>query len=306
MSSLNIDIDIDIAQLNASTGSGSNRRAHPGSDLPNAWVDRSKPTLAKEKATNDDKSGTVKRFYPKYHEYWDADQQSYKYLNEFLVQNKDWLDDFAAVAEADGRKRPQRMNREDLEKEIEKIRNRVKDRASRASEIITQDDAEGAISCWLNLLGIDPARHRATNLMVRVGRRVGEHVVMCLKAHFKSPRPSQLCLAINPLIDAPTTPSFPAGHALQAYLISYLLLDSLPELPQHDAPDLEHPENWSGMLFKLAERVSDNRVVAGIHYPVDSDAGKAVAIACFKKLRGLDSIKELKGKIKEDEFPQYT
>lgn len=218
MSSLNIDIDIDIAQLNASTGSGTNRRAHPGSDLPNAWVDRSKATLAKEKETNDDKNDdTIKRYYPEYHEYWDADLQSYKYLNDFLVQNKDWLAEFAGVAEY-GRKRPQRMNRKELEEQITDIRNRVKDRASRASEIINQDDAEGAISSWLNLLGIDPARNRATNLMVRVGRRVGEHVVMCLKAHFKSPRPSQLCLAINPLIDAPTTPSFPAGHALQAYL----------------------------------------------------------------------------------------
>jgi membrane-associated phospholipid phosphatase len=137
-----------------------------------------------------------------------------------------------------------------------------------------------------------------------VGRRVGEHVVMCLKDEFKSPRPSQLCLALYPLIDAPATPSFPAGHALQAYLISYLLADSLPSLPQH-AMAMTDLENATGLLFDIAARVSDNRVVAGIHYPVDIAAGKAVAIACFEKLRTLGDVVTLKGGVRE-EFSQYA
>ena len=62
---------------------------------------------------------------------------------------------------------------------------------------------------------------------------------MCLKVDFKSPRPSQLCPAITPMIDPPATPSYPAGHAVQAYLISLLLAYSfsdpraLTNLPQH-------------------------------------------------------------------------
>jgi membrane-associated phospholipid phosphatase len=183
------------------------------------------------------------------------------------------------------------------------ILNRVKDRASRASEILVQDGAEGAIGCWLNILGIDPVRHPATNLLLRIGRRIGEHVVMCLKDHFKSPRPPQLSLAIYPLVNPPATPSFPAGHAVQSYLISYLLAYSLKNLPQHQLPDA--PEDAKGLLFDLAARVADNRVVAGIHYPVDIDAGRAVAIACFNKLKKLDSIIELQAEVAK-ELKQYA
>src|SRR5215468_6321849 len=99
---------------------------------------------------------------------------------------------------------------------------------------------------------------------VRVGRRIGEHVVMCLKGYFGSPRPSQLCPAITPMIDPPATPSFPAGHAVQSYLISYLLGYSLRNLPLHYMPP--SPADATGPLFDLAARVSENRIVAGVHY----------------------------------------
>jgi hypothetical protein len=59
----------------------------------------------------------------------------------------------------------------------------------------------------------------------------------------------------------------------------------LPRQPQELA--MTGLENVTGLLFDIAARVSDNRVVAGIHYPVDIAAGKAVAIACFEKLRTL-------------------
>jgi membrane-associated phospholipid phosphatase len=51
--------------------------------------------------------------------------------------------------------------------------------------------------------------------------------------------------------------------------------------------------------------VADNRVVAGIHYPVDIDAGRAVAIACFNKLKKLDSIIELQAEVAK-ELKQYA
>jgi membrane-associated phospholipid phosphatase len=190
-----------------------------------------------------------------------------------------------------------------------------------------QDDADGATNYWFGTLQVSPSRHPATYLMVRVGRRIGEHVVMCLKGRFRSPRPSQLCPGIVPMIDPPSTPSFPAGHAVQAYLISYLLAYSLPKLPQQYAPE-DNLDAASGVLFDLAERVSVNRIVAGLHYPTDIIAGRAVGIACFKALTrigSLWSLDSLKGKsddfclafpgglegkslraLVQDEFPQYV
>jgi acid phosphatase (class A) len=124
--------------------------------------------------------------------------------------------------------------------------------------------------------------------MVRVARRIGEHISMCLKGDFRSPRPPQLCPAIEPMIDPPATPSFPAGHAVQSYLISYLLAYSLPKFPQQDLTG--GPDQAKGLLFDLAARVSENRIVAGIHYPTDIAAGKAVAIACFADLQKIPEI----------------
>ena len=206
------------------------------------------------------------------------------------------------------------MTEAELKGEILSILNLALERENRFLEVIEQDDGDGAINYWLGLLGIDPARHPATYLMVRVGRRVGEYVVMCLKDQFRSPRPSQLCPSIMPMIDAPATPSFPAGHAVQSYLISYLLAGSLPKLPNHDLNDVENP---TGALFDLAARVSQNRIVAGIHYQTDIDAGKAVARECYKQLQTVTSLwgNKAKGQKDEDaplqyrvgkEFPQYA
>jgi membrane-associated phospholipid phosphatase len=99
-------------------------------------------------------------------------------------------------------------------------------------------------------------------------------------------------------------PSFPAGHAVQAYLISYLLAYSLPKLPQQYAPE-DNLEGASGVLFDLAERVSVNRIVAGLHYPTDIVAGRALGRACFKALtrvNALWSLENLTGKL--DDFGQ--
>ena len=131
--------------------------------------------------------------------------------------------DVAQQGELVGYKPPHEMSQAELGAEVLRILELGLERDARFSEIIDQDDGPGSINYWLGMLKIDPARHPATYLMVHVGRRIGEHVVMYLKGHFSSPRPSQLSPMIMPMIDPPVTPSYPAGHAVQAYLISYLL-----------------------------------------------------------------------------------
>ncbi len=258
----------------------------------------------------------------RYNQYWDADLQSYMYLQEFLRSEPGWLERLATTAREKGMP-SQLMDSDRLDREIRAILDLAPEREERFAEIMDQDDADGATNYWFGALHVSPSRHPATYLMVRVGRRIGEHVAMCLKGRFRSPRPSQLCPAIMPMIDPPSTPSFPAGHAVQAYLISYLLAHSLPNLPQQSL------ERASGVLFDLAERVSVNCVVAGLHYCTDIIAGKAVGIACFEALTRIETLwsaANLKGKLDNDflrafpgssegeslraqvqkEFPQYV
>lgn len=228
--------------------------------------------------------------YPPFHEFWDADLRAYMYLDDFLAKvTPAWRASYAAAARDGGKNIPPgEMTRHQLGGAAVRILELALERESRFAEIIDQDDADGAINYWLGMLKIDPGRHPATNLMVHVGRRIGEHVAMCLKGDFRSPRPSQVCPAITPMIDPPATPSFPAGHAVQSYLISYLLAYSLKNLPQHVLP--ASLADAAGPLFDLAARVSQNRVVAGVHYHVDIDAGKAVAIQAFTDLQNVVSV----------------
>jgi PAP2 superfamily len=230
----------------------------------------------------------VQKSSVRYNQYWDADLQSYMYLQKFVEADPAWFGKLRAEALANGTP-SQSMDPEQLNRELRQIIDLAPEREERFAEIMDQDDADGATSYWFGMLQVSPSRHPATYLMVRIGRRIGEHVVMCLKGSFHSPRPSQLCPAIVPMIDPPSTPSFPAGHAVQAYLISYLLAYSLPKLPQQYAPE-DSPNAASGVLFDLAERVSVNRVVSGLHYMTDIIAGRAVGIACFESLTQIESL----------------
>jgi acid phosphatase (class A) len=124
---------------------------------------------------------------------------------------------------------------------------------------------------------IDPASAPAAYELIRVGRRIGEVVVMCLKHHFREARPSQVCPAIVPMIDPPITPAFPAGHALQSHLISKLIEAA------------ERPFVQPDMLYALSKRLADNRIIAGLHYPLDNEAGVIAANLVFDMLKTDDA-----------------
>jgi PAP2 superfamily len=284
-----LDARLLDARLGAmGSGGGFSGRPRYNTQIMTRFIDTSHP-IKKPLAANVSQNPLVH-----YNQYWDADLQSYMYLQKF-VEITGWLDSLKATALANGM-RSQFMDADQLDREVRQIIDLAPEREERFAEIMDQDDADGATNYWFGMLQISPSRHPATYLMVRVGRRIGEHVVMCLKGLFRSPRPSQLCPAIVPMIDPPSTPSFPAGHAVQAYLISYLLAYSLPRIPQQyrgengtknfdEKIDFEKDEDLgteTGVLFDLAERVSVNRIVAGLHYPTDIMAGRAVGIACFK------------------------
>ena len=207
---------------------------------------------------------------PRFPRNWDPDLRSYLYLDEFLIDHPNW---FTALSHPAVIGPTPTATTAGLRAQLLAMLDASPDRDDRFSEIIDQHDAEGAISYFLGMLMIDPARHPSTYLLIRVARRVGEHVTMVLKGAYMVQRPSQLCAAIVPMIDPPMTPAFPAGHALQAHLIYRCLA-----------------RTWRGiarrrLLRYLSRRIGENRVIAGLHYPRDVDAGNAVADRCFDLLR---------------------
>ena len=93
-----------------------------------------------------------------------------------------------------------------------------------------------------------------------------------LKYHYNRPRPAQLASAMGlefhqePL-DTAKTPSYPSGHSSQGRLIGKFLATKYPE--------------HSNEIMKLADEISNARLVAKVHYPSDSIFGLEVGDALF-------------------------
>ena len=75
-----------------------------------------------------------------------------------------------------------------------------------------------------------------------------------------------------PMIDPPVTSSFPSGHSLQARLIARCLQAARPGAFR------------ATMLDYLADRIGKNRIIAGLHYPLDHAAGVNAADTLFNIL----------------------
>ena len=87
---------------------------------------------------------------------------------------------------------------------------------------------------------------------------------MMYKYIYNRARPSQVAPNIinkesGTLLNSETadTPSYPSGHAFQAYYLAKILSKKFPKKKEQ--------------LMKLALRISNSRIIAGLHYPSDRD-----------------------------------
>jgi hypothetical protein len=229
--------------------------------------------------------------------YWDAEMRAYEYLDEFLRTYPNWRqqltnDIAAAIPSAPANLTPTHLlgspgNNIPVRDEIIYVLDQAPDRQDRFQEILSQHSGEGAISYFLGMLMIDPSRMPAMNLLIRVARRIGEHIVMVLKGQFRCPRPSQLCAAVVPMIDPPATPAYPSGHSLQSQLIARAIAgatgaNAIPGVPAIPGTNLSIVPRH--LIFDLADRIGHNRIIAGLHYQNDHIAGVAVANWCYVRL----------------------
>jgi membrane-associated phospholipid phosphatase len=153
---------------------------------------------------------------------------------------------------------------------------RAPDRAARQGEILDEDkDLEGALWPLIRALSISGAA--AANwtqklphtwhllLVATFDLRPG---LFQLKQKFNRGRPIHVPGAQigHTVIPTPGHPAYPAGHAAQGQMALLLLRDGV-----------RVKSGLIGGIQSAADLVTDNRVVAGIHFPSDSLAGKRVA-----------------------------
>jgi hypothetical protein len=265
----NVNVNVNVAGGVSAAGGGIPARMNT-QEFPKVLAPRGFPAELPSDATPQEKDAYRKAKDAtnarKFREYWDAELRASIYVNEFVTRHYDWLDTLIKALT------PLHVELQDKKDEqLRAVLAKSDERDARFAEIIDQHGGEGALKYWLGMGMVDTSSP-ATYQLVHAARRIGETVVMCLKNHFAEARPSQVCPAVVPMIDPPITPAFPAGHALQSHLISLMLKESERILSQDD------------MLFVLSARVAENRTVAGLHYPLDNEAGVVAADAVFAML----------------------
>jgi membrane-associated phospholipid phosphatase len=138
-------------------------------------------------------------------------------------------------------------------------------RLDRTAEILAQIDNQSPFVAAV--IGLHPERHpftiellvNALQFTVLVEMQF-KHALACWRPHEYSPQ-------VQPMITTPGHGAFPSGHATQAFMLARLLdglLDLSPRVPPSTARQ----------LYRQAARIATNRVVAGVHFPADSIAGR--------------------------------
>jgi acid phosphatase (class A) len=102
-----------------------------------------------------------------------------------------------------------------------------------------------------------------TCCLIAIGQAVGQLVAMHFKYKYMRARPVQVYPAIMPPVTTPAHPSYPNSHALQGHLMSLFVTAACPALRDP--------------LMALADRVGQNRIIAGLHFPSDTDASVRMA-----------------------------
>ncbi|MCE4556458.1 phosphatase PAP2 family protein [Pelomonas cellulosilytica] len=95
------------------------------------------------------------------------------------------------------------------------------------------------------------------------------------KALINRARPDRTCDQLpRPVIETPGHPAYPAGHAAQAFSVALLLGGLFTQAPKTQQA-----------LLQAAAVVADNRVIAGVHFPSDCEAGRQLALHFVPLLR---------------------
>jgi membrane-associated phospholipid phosphatase len=137
-------------------------------------------------------------------------------------------------------------------------------RVDRIPEILAQIDNQFAFVA--SVTGLNPDRHRNTvELLVNAIQFTVliemqfKHGLACWRAH-------QYSAQVQPVITTPGHGSFPSGHSTQAFMLARLLSFMLPAGAYFDS--------MREQLYRQAARIATNRVIAGVHFPIDSIAGR--------------------------------
>jgi len=150
----------------------------------------------------------------------------------------------------------------------------LNERTQRLQEIAVQD-RESLLPAFVQLAGLQTGRHQRTLEMLRIAVLLSQPVLHRLKQHLAVPRPIDLLPGLRAVVEVPAHGAMPSGHACTAFLIAELLAHCAAQ---------QGRQNLRPFLRRVAARIAENRVLAGLHYVSDAIAGALLGTAMAELL----------------------
>jgi membrane-associated phospholipid phosphatase len=161
-------------------------------------------------------------------------------------------------------------------------------RPDRAAEILAQTTDIASFAGSIGLL--HPERTSRTLELLAVLSEAASIIALRFKHALAARRPIEYSAQVQPIIQTPPHSTFPQGHATQAFMQAYVISELVAG--GEAAAYGEHKRVWRTMLHRQAIRITVNRVVAGVHFPIDGAAGAVLGIALGRsfvdRMRGTD------------------
>jgi membrane-associated phospholipid phosphatase len=170
-----------------------------------------------------------------------------------------------------------RPTRETFDKQLPLVLSWAELREERTTEIMAQIDPTYAF--WSSVLYLHPARTRWTFELINVVLQFCVYVEMRFKHALGCWRPVEYNAQVQPMITTPGHGAFPSGHCTQSFAVAYVLGQLLKLDAMVGVPPPGPGAKVRAQLDLQAARISTNRVVAGVHFPADSMAGRMLGTA---------------------------
>ena len=175
-----------------------------------------------------------------------------------------------------------RPKRAVFDAQLAMVLERLRERADRTPEILTQVVPQYAY--WSAIANLHPARTPWTIELTQAALHFSMLVCQRLKHILACPRPVEYSPLVQPIVLTPTYAALPSGHATEAYMFAKMMKAILSQ-----CEDVSPVADVVNQLSLIAKRISDNRIVAGLHFPVDGSSGYVLADALAAYVEALGS-----------------
>jgi membrane-associated phospholipid phosphatase len=164
----------------------------------------------------------------------------------------------------------QRPSRQNFKDALERVRSWAALRDERMPEILVQVAPQWAF--WSAIANLHPERSRATIELGLCALQFAMIATQRIKHMLACPRPADYDPTLQPILQTPPYAAFPGGHAVEA-VVAMRVLSSLASQTNVDGAGKDVVTEWREQFEALTSRIAENRVVAGLHFPVDSASG---------------------------------